>query len=160
MKYRIITVFGLLLCVILQVSAEQISLSEALNNFTFYDKKEITIRGEALDLLPRAQGVWINIVDRGSSLGIWVDKSITVPDIAHFGSYQVRGDILEIKGTFHKQHPDFFEPLVAASAVRVVYPGSELKQRVSLEQKETALLAAVLFCLLFLLYLRRRERHG
>jgi len=62
----------------------------------------VVYEGEVIgDVMGRGEYAWINVHDGQNAIGVWIDKALT-KDILYTGSYQGRGDWLEISGTFQR----------------------------------------------------------
>lgn len=74
-----------------------------LNAFS-YDGKEVRVIGEVIgEAMERPGGVFLNINDNGSCIGIFVSKELySKLHITYFGNYKSIGDKVEVYGIFHK----------------------------------------------------------
>jgi len=82
--------------------AEDVSSAELINNAKQYDGKVVMYKGEVIgDIMTRKEFVWINVNDGVNAIGIWSKKDLA-KDILYTGGYKSRGDIVEVKGIFHR----------------------------------------------------------
>ncbi len=81
---------------------EAIPSAELINNAKQYDGKAVMYKGEVIgDIMTRKGFVWINVNDGVNAIGLWSKKDLA-KDILYTGGYKSRGDIIEIKGIFHR----------------------------------------------------------
>lgn len=79
-----------------------ITINELIDNSKEYDKKRVTVQGEAIgEVLERGQYAWVNINDGSNAIGIWLTAE-NVKKITTFGDYKHKGDIVQITGVFHR----------------------------------------------------------
>jgi len=81
---------------------DAVSSTELINNAKQYDGKRVIYKGEIIgDIMVRKGFAWINVNDGTNAIGVWSNKDL-VKDILYTGSYKFRGDIIEVKGIFHR----------------------------------------------------------
>lgn len=106
-----------------------------------YDGREVVYRGEVVGaLLEREVGVWTQLNDdvyaellgplpahrdyRGGNAGVGVLLSHRSADLVSFvGGPQTRGDVLEVRGTFHRVDPTGEVAVIRADVAEVVADG-------------------------------------
>src|SRR4030042_3478129 len=109
----------------------------------------------------RGNHVWLNLLDGGGAIGIWVKRG-DMAIVAYFGSAAARGDTLRVRGIFHRSCAEHGGDLdIHASALEVVARG-ELK-RETLHVGRMALAAGLLLAAAAVFFLwrgtqRARER--
>lgn len=133
--------------------AEVVELRDLIVNAAVYNGKKVTVEAEVLDVLFQKKGTWINIYDKTASIGIWVEKNVTCPEITHAASYKVKGDIIRIKGKFNsscKRH--FGQTDIHAQKIVIVQPGRALKERVTPTKKGYALIWLCIFLGVLIIY--------
>jgi hypothetical protein len=82
--------------------AESISSTELINYAKNYDGKTVVYQGEAVgDVMLRKEFAWINVNDGKNAIGIWLKKDLAKV-ILYTGSYNSKGDVLEISGKFNR----------------------------------------------------------
>nr|MBU1328288.1 DNA-binding protein [Candidatus Omnitrophota bacterium] len=82
--------------------AAPISSEELIQNAREYDGKTVVYKGEVIgDIMVRGGFIWVNVNDGVNAIGIWSKKDLA-KDIIYTGGYKSRGDIVEIKGIFHR----------------------------------------------------------
>lgn len=97
-----LSVIGYRLSVTACYAEEAVSSAELINNAKQYDGKEVLYRGEVIgDVMAREGFAWINVTDGVNAIGIWLNKDL-VKDIIYTGNYKSRGDVVEVKGIFHR----------------------------------------------------------
>ncbi len=97
-------IIGVLLCAFYFpcYADEAIPSAELINNAKQYDGKAVVYKGEVIgDIMMRKEFVWINVNDGVNAIGIWSKKDLA-KDILYTGGYKSRGDIVEVKGIFHR----------------------------------------------------------
>ncbi|MBI4651020.1 DNA-binding protein [Candidatus Desantisbacteria bacterium] len=87
----------------LSISAENISANLLIEKFKDYDRKNVTLLGEAIgDKMARKGGVWINICDStGTAMGVWF-RPEDAGKINVLGSYNFRGDLISVTGIYNR----------------------------------------------------------
>ncbi|HPP12505.1 MAG TPA: hypothetical protein PKW42_07190, partial [bacterium] len=82
-----------------------LSLRELLTNANTYHGQVVTLQGELIgDLIRAPEGFWVNLLEGPNCLGLWFPREM-MPRIGQLGRYQVRGDIVEVQGTFFQHCP-------------------------------------------------------
>jgi len=83
-------------------AAEPVSSDKLIENENFYDGKEVVYKGEAVgDLMKRGDHFWINILEGSNAIGIWCTLNMK-NTIQITGDYGHKGDIMQVRGIFHK----------------------------------------------------------
>lgn len=122
-----INIIGLLLGLffIVQTSVSaKVSSMELIEKAKKFDRQTITFEGEVIgDVMKRGNHAWVNLSDGNNAVGIWmIQKQMNL--IKNTGSYDCRGDILLIKGVFHRSCPLHGGDLdIHAESVKVVKAG-------------------------------------
>ena len=85
---------------------DSITVSQILQNQKEWDGNEISYQGEVIgQAIFEKNHVWINVMDREfNAMGFWIPSS-EIKKISNYGKFGVKGDILEMKGVFHKVCP-------------------------------------------------------
>ncbi|MDP2904864.1 MAG: DNA-binding protein [Candidatus Omnitrophota bacterium] len=82
--------------------AQVLSSTELINSAKQYDGQEVVYQGEVVgEVMRRPPHAWVNVHDGLNAIGIWAGLSL-IQDITYAGAYQVRGDIIEVIGVFHR----------------------------------------------------------
>lgn len=90
---------------VLPCRAEVVSIKSLTENPAQYDKQKITVHGEVIgDIMRRGEYTWLNILEDGASLGVWV-LSALAEKIKFCGSYAVSGDQVIVNGQFFAKCP-------------------------------------------------------
>ena len=156
MKRRII-VLSLFAVGLFASQAHAASLRLLSENPTLYDGQAVEIVAEVLDELPQRNGSWFNLSDETASLGVWVEKGVKLPEIMHFGSYGVKGDIVRVEGTFHASCDKHLGQMdIHADRIMVVGRGLVRRERVPRQKKNLAFGWLVFFLITFIIYLVKR----
>jgi len=137
------------------------SLADVFADPKAYDGRTLTIRGEAIGEIVRAQGeLWVqlnddpytrkSIAEGGAAQGQNVSISVVLPRqdanlIEYFGDFHTKGDIIEVTGRFnaiceeHGGETDFH-----ASSVRVVSRGYRISHPLDVPMAVASILALLL----------------
>jgi len=86
-----------------------ITVSELLNHYQYWNQRPIIFFGEVIGQPIFSQNqVCLHILDQqGNVIGVWLDKKYLAL-IKCYGKYRIKGDQVEVKGTFHSvcsSHP-------------------------------------------------------
>lgn len=104
--------------------ADELTFNDLIENGKAFDKKSITVKGEAIgESMKRGSYTWINITDGTVPIGIWM-KNEDAEKVKIFGNYHYKGDVIEVKGTFNRacsQHGGDMD--IHADSVTVVSKG-------------------------------------
>ena len=87
------------------IFAQSVKIIDLIDRGDEYDDQEISVEGEAIGhLMRRGEFVWLNIDDRSSSLGIWVNFDLAT-QIKYLGRHAITGDWIKVEGVFHAHCP-------------------------------------------------------
>ncbi|MFH1691858.1 MAG: DNA-binding protein [Candidatus Omnitrophota bacterium] len=132
------------------VCAQEVSSQELINCALEYDGKEVVYVGELIGaVLKRGSFVWLNLSDEKNVIGIWASRDLS-PSVAVAGSYTHRGDIVKVKGIFHRSCAEHGGALdIHAQELTVIELGTAVTHPIE-QYKIIALLGllGVLICLL------------
>lgn len=150
--------------------AKNASSTDLVEKCRYYDGQEVTYQGEVVgDVMVRGKYAWINVNDdsystkhsveedtelKGYNSGqsIWCEAS-QVEDIRYAGNYQTSGDIVWIKGTFHRACTEHGGDMdIHASEVKLVKRGHYISHTFNWQKSLIALMLAILSGILFLAY--------
>lgn len=85
-----------------QCYAETLSSTELIKDTKQYDGKNVIYGGEVIgDIMIRGEHAWLNVNDGSNAIGIWINKEL-IKNILYTGSYQVKGDLVEVTGKFNR----------------------------------------------------------
>ena len=131
---------------------EAISSADLINNAKEYDAKTVMYKGEVIgDIMARKEFAWINVNDGVNAIGIWLDKNLA-GDILYAGSYKSRGDIVEVKGIFHRaciEHGGDMD--IHCQALARIESGAVIKEELDIAKRKTAfILLGALFIIIAL----------
>jgi hypothetical protein len=71
-----------------------------------YDGKEILFEGEAIgEPMRRGEHAWVNVLDASGAMGAWMPAA-DLATFTHYGSYREKGDLVRLRGVFHRACPD------------------------------------------------------
>ena len=89
-----------------------------------YDGREILFEGEAIgDAMRRGDHAWVNVLDADAALGVYAPVAAT-NEIGVFGSSRAKGDLVLVRGVFHRACPDHGGDMdIHATSITVVQPG-------------------------------------
>jgi hypothetical protein len=157
--YRI-GIFFIIILILLagQVSADTISSSNLINKSKEYDNKEIVYEGEIIgDIMARGKHAWINLSDGINAIGIWVDRAM-LNDIKYTGDFGFKGDIVEVKGVFHRSCLDHGGDLdIHALSIKVVRRGYSYPNRVNNDKVRAIFILSLTLALLALLSISKSK---
>jgi hypothetical protein len=136
--------------------AQPLSSTELINKAKEYDGKSVVYAGEAIgDVMVRGDFVWVNLNDGENAIGVWLDKELA-KEIKYTGSYQAKGDRLEVTGVFHRvciQHGGDMD--IHAQNIRKISPGKLVEEKLdTVKRNFTFILLGILF--LVLIFVRRQ----
>jgi len=99
---RVLAMTMILMAYCVTTCAQPVSSTDLINNAKEYDGRPVTYEGEVIgDIMARGEYAWLNVNDDVSAIGIWAPKGM-LKDIIHKGTYNEKGDRIEIKGIFHR----------------------------------------------------------
>jgi len=135
--------------------AQQLSSTDLINNARQYDGKSVVYVGEAVgDVMVRGDFAWVNINDGENAVGVWLNKELA-GEIKFTGSYQTKGDQLEITGVFQRnciQHGGDMD--IHAQGIRKISPGRVVGEELATSKRNFAIILLVVLCLVFV-FVRR-----
>ena len=139
------------------VAGEVVSLKEVLSNPDYYHNKEITFIGEVVgEPLDDNGNTWINVLDGNYHIGVYIDninfRYPLVEDIKHFGTFKTKGDIVKIKGIFHKNCPMHSSRDVHIYSLHVEKEGFYFNRPISSLKKEALFKLAIICLTLAVIY--------
>jgi hypothetical protein len=146
----------LALCAVLltpyAVYAQPIPSSELINNAKAYDGEMIIYSGEVIgDIMVRGDNAWINVHDGQNALGVWVAKDL-VKDIFYTAGYKYSGDIVEVKGIFHRACPQHGGDLdIHAVSLKKIIDGHCVKEEENVLKRNLAITLLGALCLVLIL---------
>jgi hypothetical protein len=139
--------------------AQQISSTELINNAKEYDGKSVVYVGEAVgDVMVRGDFAWVNLNDGENAIGVWLNKELA-GEIQFTGSYQAKGDRLEITGVFQRnciQHGGDMD--IHAQGTRKISPGRVVGEELDTSKRNFVFILLVVLCLVFVFVRRQRSR--
>jgi hypothetical protein len=120
--------------------------------------KEVVYTGEAIgDPMRRGGHCWVNVNDGNNAIGIWLDER-QFAVIRTFGSYDATGDVLRIRGTFHRSCPEHGGDMdIHAAAIDLVKGGEALQHPVRVLSLVLAAIFLPASLAVFLLW-RKKEK--
>jgi len=83
-----------------------VSCKELIDRGRDYEGKEILFEGEAIgDPMRRGDHAWVNLLDSSGAMGAWMPAR-DLASFVHYGSYREKGDLVRLRGVFHRACPD------------------------------------------------------
>ncbi len=83
--------------------AQSISSTELIEKAKGYNNQVVEYEGEVVgDVMVRGGFAWVNVNDGQNALGIWGQKDQIQNIVNRKGFYKCKGDIVRVKGTFHR----------------------------------------------------------
>ncbi len=146
------------------VFAQVVSSNILIEQSKAYDGKEVEFQGEVIgEIMKRGDFAWINLLDNFNAVGIWVRRA-NLNLINFAGDYQHKGDIILVKGIFHRACPQHGGDLdIHASSISKLESGYATPHRLGKEKTNLAVsLSFLLLALASLLLIRQRrnKKHG
>jgi len=139
--------------------AQQLSSTDLINNARQYDGKSVVYVGEAVgDVMVRGDFAWVNINDGENAVGVWLNKELA-GEIKFTGSYQTKGDQLEITGVFQRnciQHGGDMD--IHAQSIRKISPGRVVGEELDTSKRNFVFILLAVLCLVFVFVRRQRSR--
>ena len=138
--------------------AQPISSAELIGNAKQDDGKTITYEGEVVgDIMKRGNFSWMNINDGNQAIGVWIENSL-LKDINFTGSYGSKGDIVEVKGVFHRACPEHGGDLdIHAQSIRKLSAGRKSSEKVNLSKRNYAAVLLIILGFIWILTLLKRS---
>lgn len=132
--------------------ANSVSSTELINNAAVYDGKTLVYEGEVIgDIMVRGEFAWINIKNNEHSIGIWLSKDLA-KEITYTGSYESKGDWVEITGIFHRACGEHGGDLdIHAQNMRKISPGAEVQRPIDLDKRNLVFALLGILCLVLIL---------
>ena len=98
---------GLLLAMAYPVMADPVPVPQLVEQGQIWDGHTVELTGEAIgDLMIRGENGWLNVLDRGTVLGVWGARE-QLAAVQYLGDYDNMGDTVYVRGTFNlacKEH--------------------------------------------------------
>lgn len=111
------------------------TISQLIENPSVYNGKFLTVQGQAVgSVMRRGNYAWVNMTDGSQTLGFWMPYSIA-KEIKFTTSYNFKGDILTVEGTFvamSLKHDGDME-FDVAKMVKIV-PGGKIHHQINMEK--------------------------
>ncbi len=135
-----------------------VSSGELIEKGAEYDGKAVEYSGEAIgEGMTRGDHGWINVSDGANALGVWVSAA-ALSSIHAYGTYRTGGDVLRIRGTFHRACAEHGGDMdLHADSVEVLERGSPTPREVPFATLLLAGIFLVTSLVAFLLW-RHREK--
>lgn len=132
--------------------AQPISSTELIDNAKQYDGKTIVYTGEVIgDIMARKEFAWINVNDGIKAIGIWAGRDLA-KEILYTGSYKSRGDVIEVKGVFHRACLEHGGDLdIHAQTLRKIVSGMAVRDRLDIYKRNLVILLLGALCLVLIL---------
>ncbi len=130
--------------------AQPISSSELINNAKEYDGRRVSYSGEIIgDIMIRKEHAWVNVNDGKNAIGIWIKKEL-IKDIIYTGSYNAKGDLVEITGVFNRSCVEHGGDLdIHAQTITKISSGNKISHALNTRAIKFAL---GLFCMVLLVF--------
>lgn len=123
-----------------------------------YDQAIIVYEGEVVgDIMKAGQYAWLNLVDDSAGIGAWMPFEWAAR-IKFVGRYGVQGDIVRVRGRFHRACAEHGGDLdIHAADIQVIARGRLVPQRVEREKAQLTILLFICLCLAWI-YLRLKHK--
>ena len=139
---------------------ETVSSTELINNAKQYDGKVVLYKGEVIgDIMIRKGFAWVNINDGVNAIGIWSNKDL-VKDIVYTGNYKSRGDVVKVKGIFHRACLEHGGDLdIHIDELRKITSGMVIRERPDIAKRNQAFMLLGILGLALILSKLKKETH-
>jgi hypothetical protein len=143
----------------------RITLADAVERAKALDGLQVEFEGEAIgEVMERGSHAWVNLEDPGGALGVWVEAKALPKELA-MGSWRRSGDLLLVRGIFHRACAEHGGDLdLHAESVAVLGKGSPTEHPVAPARLAAAFSLLLLAGGLFPLWMARerlvRTRRG
>lgn len=150
--FLLLVLFSVLIIFSSRCYAQAPTSLELINNAKQYDGKVVNYKGEVIgDIMIRGDYAWLHVNDGIIAIGIWAPKTM-VQDIRYAGDYHIKGDIVEVSGTFHRSCLEHGGDLdVHASEIKKITPGSLIIQPINRRKVYVGIYSLVLVLLFYAL---------
>lgn len=137
------------------VYADGISSQVLIENGKSYDQKQVVYEGEVIgDIMRRGDFAWINVNDGSNAMGVFINYS-DIDKITNTGTYKSTGDIIRVKGIFHRACPEHGGDMdIHASSLEVIKPGTPITHIIPIYKAVLGIIFPLLSLLLYILYRR------
>ncbi|MCM8782032.1 MAG: hypothetical protein NC828_03165, partial [Candidatus Omnitrophica bacterium] len=86
--------------------AKPISSAELIERAKEYNNQIVEYQGEVVgDVMVRTDYAWVNLHDGKNAIGIWGRRDLITHLVKNKGGYNYKGDILLVRGIFHRACP-------------------------------------------------------
>jgi aspartyl/asparaginyl-tRNA synthetase len=132
------------------------SSNELIEKARELDGRELSYSGELVTaILNRADYAFINLNDGSNAIGVWC-KSSALNSVKFAGSYKRKGDILEVRGEFHRACPYHNGELdIHADEIKIVKSGYSLEEHID-QRKIKSSIGIFIIILLTVIIFRKR----
>jgi len=134
-------------------TCQPVSSSSLIGNPQVYNGKFVEFQGEVVgDIMERGNNAWVNILDNGTAIGIWM-KASDANRIKVKGDYSRKGDTVIITGTFHNAcEVHGGETDIHAESIEIISRGTSIDHPVDPKKYAVIGILAVISLGLFLIY--------
>ena len=140
-----------------KVNANTYSLNDLIENGKEFDKKEVTVKGEAIgEALERKDYTWININDTTNAMGVYMTKE-NANKVKIYGGYSKIGDTIQVSGNFNracKEHGGDMD--IHAKKVELVKKGEILNQTFPKDKVYIAAVSLIMVAILYKIYKKEK----
>ena len=106
----------------------------------------------------RQEFAWINVRDETGAIGVFCPKDL-VGEIEHQGGYKHIGDVVSIRGTFHRSCPQHGgDTDIHAERIAIIQKGKEISHPVDPRKVRLSLILLAITFVLTIVYLVARRR--
>lgn len=135
-----------------------INSSKLINEALQYDKEVVIYQGEVIgEVMVRGNYAWLNVNDGENAIGVWLEKDLV--NISYAGSYQAKGDYIEVTGVFNRAcllHGGDLD--IHASQVKKIQQGSKITEILDFKKVRTAIILGAAWFLMLILSMYREQR--
>lgn len=130
--------------------AQPLSSTDLLNNTKQYNGQTVVYQGEVIgDIMVRGDYVWLHSNDGITAIGVWTPKTL-IGNIEYIGDYQQKGDMVEVRGEFHRACPEHGGDLdIHAVEIKKVASGGKLLAPISTKKLYLGIFLTLVSLLLY-----------
>lgn len=143
------------LCFPAYAAADQMTISDLIEDASVLDGTEVTIEGEVIgEALERDDYAWINVSDGTNAIGVWVLRS-QITQIEYYGDYKHKGDTVRVSGVFRKACTEHGGDVdIHCTQIDIVGKGHTVREAISDSSIIAAGILLAVACAVTVVYIR------
>lgn len=143
------------LCFPAYAAADQMTISDLIEDASALDGTEVTIEGEVIgEALERGDYAWINVSDGTNAIGVWVLRS-QIAQIEYYGDYKHKGDTVRVSGVFRKACTEHGGDIdIHCTQIDIIGKGHTVRETISDSSIIAAGILLAVACTVTVVYIR------